>query len=576
MRRRTVWINLALGGALLVAVIVLLASLAPRGPAAPARTVTAEIGTVTATVTANGTVERSGTVDLAFRATGTVTEVSVQAGDSVRAGQVLARIQDAAAQQQLASAQSTLVQAMSTAAGAATSTSTAQQALNDAVALADATKTRNEQAVIQAKANLKAAEDTWSDTCLDVSNPSCPNPAAQAQLRAAENAVTSGQMGYDNAVATAVQNEIGYNLNVSQKQVSAERATSTRTSDCGTYGADSSNCRSAEGSELSAKQSYESALNSRTAGLLADKQAMMNASRTLSDAQVALQRTQAELRKTHADAVRAAKQTLTNAEQTYQIGLISGRQSVTQATSSLFANGQATTEMSLADGAELSANQAAIQAAQTLVAAAEQAVADTTIVAPIDGVVGDVRYVVGESASATSAGDAPGITLLPKGELEVVAAFAEADASRIEVGDQATVTFAALAGTTSQGTVVSVDEVATTGTNALVTYGVRVQVADAPQGVREGMTASVTVTVDEATDVLFLPPGVVTEREDGAYVQVPLAEGGTEEVQVTLGLKGDLGTEITQGLAPGDEVVVPEADTGAASFPQGGIPGEPN
>ncbi|MFM8895614.1 MAG: hypothetical protein ACKOE2_09625, partial [Actinomycetales bacterium] len=99
---------------------------------------------------------------------------------------------------------------------------------------------------------------------------------------------------------------------------------------------------------------------------------------------------------------------------------------------------------------------------------------------------------------------------------------------------------------------------------------------DAPQGVREGMTASVTVTVDEATDVLFLPPGVVTEREDGAYVQVPLAEGGTEEVLVTLGLKGDLGTEITQGLAPGDEVVVPEADTGAASFPQGGIPGEPN
>ena len=70
--------------------------------------------------------------------------------------------------------------------------------------------------------------------------------------------------------------------------------------------------------------------------------------------------------------------------------------------------------------------------------------------------------------------------------------------------------------------------------------------------------------------------GVITERDGAAFVLTPLPEGGTQEVPVTLGLKGDVGTEIRSGLAVGDTVVVPEADEGAAQFPQGGIPGGPN
>lgn len=575
MKRRTLWINLALGAALLLALVILLVTLLPGGPPAPTRTVTATIGTVTATVTANGTVQRGGTVDLAFTSPGIVTEVAVAAGDEVTAGQVLARIDDSTAQQQLASARSSLVQAMSSATGASQSTASAQQSLADAIALADATNKRNEQAVIQARSNLQAAQDTWSDSCLNVDDASCPNPAAQEQLRAAENAVTSGRLAYDNAVATAVQNEIGYNLSVNQRKVSAERAQSTQSTDCGTYGADSSQCQAASSSLLSAQQSYETALNSRTAGMLADKQAMMTASMQLSDAQVALRRTQVELRKAQADAVRTATQTLTNAEQSYEIGVISGRQSVTQARTNLTTAQQATNEVAMPDGEELSVSQASIAAAQALVDAAEQGVADTLIVAPTDGLVGSISYLVGES-SAGKTGAQPGITLLPTGPLEVLADFAEADAARIAVGDPVTVTFAALAGASTPGTVLAVDEVATTGANDLVTYGVRVLLDQAPEGVREGMTASVTITVNEVTEVLYLPPGVITESEEGATVLRQLPDGSTEETPVTLGLKGDLGTEVQGGLSEGEVIVVPEAQDSQAQFPQGGIPGEPD
>lgn len=143
-------------------------------------------------------------------------------------------------------------------------------------------------------------------------------------------------------------------------------------------------------------------------------------------------------------------------------------------------------------------------------------------------------------------------------------------------GDPVTVTFAALAGATAQGTVTAVDGVATTGANALVTYGVRVELTDAPEGVSEGMTASVTVTVDEVIDVLFLPAGVITERDGQPFVLRPGPDDTTEEVAITLGLKGDTGTEVTGGLDVGDTVVVPEADESGSQQPDSGIPGGSN
>lgn len=573
MKRRTLWINLSLGGALLLALVVLVVSLRPSAPDEPTRTVAAEVGTVTATVTANGTVERSGAVELAFGASGTVTEVAVEVGDVVTRGQVLARIENSAALQQLASAQSTLAQALSAASSASVGAQSAQQTLSNAIATAEETNTRNRQAVIQARSNLRAAEATWSDACLNITDPTCPNPAAQAQLRAAESAVTSQRLAYDSAVATAVQKEIGYNINVNQSRVLAERAQARQSSDCNTYGSDSSTCAAANDSLLSAQQTYESALNSRTAGLLTDRQTVATASMVLSEAQVALQKTQADLRKAHKDAVRLATQTLTNAKQTYDLGVIAGQQSVNAARAALATAQQSTAEVTLPDGEEVSASQAAVESAQTLVAAAEQKVADTTIVAPINGRVGSVTYTAGESSGSITATDGPGITLLPEGALEVVADFAEADAARVQIGDPVTVTFAALGGASAAGTVTAVDEVATTGANALVTYGVRVQLTEAPEGVREGMTASVTVTVDEVTDVLLVPAGVITERDGRAFVLRPLPDGTTEEVTVTLGLKGDVATEVQGGLAAGDTVVVPEAEEGVAQFPQGGIPG---
>ncbi|MBL6834928.1 MAG: hypothetical protein ISQ77_06210 [Candidatus Nanopelagicales bacterium] len=88
------------------------------------------------------------------------------------------------------------------------------------------------------------------------------------------------------------------------------------------------------------------------------------------------------------------------------------------------------------------------------------------------------------------------------------------------------------------------------------------------------MTASVSVLVDEAIDVLVVPQSAVTGTDDRAAVLLQRTEGAetsTDKVQVVLGLQGDAGVEITAGVEEGDVLVIPSADD--VSFPEGGVPG---
>ncbi|MFI1990296.1 efflux RND transporter periplasmic adaptor subunit [Actinoplanes sp. NPDC020271] len=72
------------------------------------RTVSVQQGTVTKTVTASGTVESASTASASFETSGTVTEIDVKIGDKVKKGQVLAKVDPAAAKRTLAEAQANL------------------------------------------------------------------------------------------------------------------------------------------------------------------------------------------------------------------------------------------------------------------------------------------------------------------------------------------------------------------------------------------------------------------------------------------------------------------------------------
>jgi multidrug efflux pump subunit AcrA (membrane-fusion protein) len=119
VRSRLVHSRLAWGIAagVVVAVLAVVSVLAMSGihsatPQTVASTVsTVRRGTVAVTASAAGTVQASATRGLSFSVAGTVTELDVRAGDTVTAGQVLARIDDSDQQTAVASAQDALTSA---------------------------------------------------------------------------------------------------------------------------------------------------------------------------------------------------------------------------------------------------------------------------------------------------------------------------------------------------------------------------------------------------------------------------------------------------------------------------------
>ena len=75
---------------------------------------------------------------------------------------------------------------------------------------------------------------------------------------------------------------------------------------------------------------------------------------------------------------------------------------------------------------------------------------------------------------------------------------------------------------------------------------------------REGFTVTVSIIIEEATDVLLVPNGAITTQGQQNYVQVMLADGSIEERAVTTGISDWQYTEVTEGLSEGEQVVVPE------------------
>ncbi|MFC1915491.1 HlyD family efflux transporter periplasmic adaptor subunit [Chloroflexota bacterium] len=75
---------------------------------------------------------------------------------------------------------------------------------------------------------------------------------------------------------------------------------------------------------------------------------------------------------------------------------------------------------------------------------------------------------------------------------------------------------------------------------------------------REGLTVTVTIVVEEKNDVLLVPNSAITSQEGKMYVQVMLPDGTSEERAIQTGISDWQFTEVTDGLSEGEQVVVPQ------------------
>ena len=198
---------------------------------------------------------------------------------------------------------------------------------------------------------------------------------------------------------------------------------------------------------------------------------------------------------------------------------------------------------------ELDAAVASLESAEAQLRQAVNAVSYATLKADKAGI---VTAVTAEPGQVVSAGQAI-VTVADAGETEIALAVPEQDAGRLAIGQWAKVTLWA-------GPRLSVDgrvrEIGGQAEPASRTYPVRIAVAAPPQAMRLGMTATVTLRLEQEGAPMLVPLTALTESSDNAVVFVvdPSKKVVRRTIVALAGTSED-GVRIASGLSSGDMVV---------------------
>lgn len=232
--------------------------------------------------------------------------------------------------------------------------------------------------------------------------------------------------------------------------------------------------------------------------------------------------------------------------------------------------------------------------AEAALGQAETNLGYATIVAPISGLVISRSVDVGQTVAASL--QAPTLFAIAEdlARMQVDTSVAEADIGRLADGMAASFTVDAWPGERFEGTVRQIRFAPQTVQN-VVTYNAVIDVANPDLKLRPGMTANVTFVAAERQGVLRVPNGALRFRPEaevlkrlqgggaagGAGVAVTseaaprpaglrsvwVLRGGdrAERVDVRVGLSDGTRTEVLEGLAEGDVVVLDASASAGAS-----------
>jgi HlyD family secretion protein len=211
--------------------------------------------------------------------------------------------------------------------------------------------------------------------------------------------------------------------------------------------------------------------------------------------------------------------------------------------------------------AQLVAYQAAVDAAETAVLAAQETVEEATVTSPIAGTVAAMSLEVGHAVDASST--TATIVIVGNGGYEISTTVGVNDIGQVKVGEAAT--FVPDGGTaTSTGKVVWVG--AASGSSSSTTYPVVIGPTEsATTGssavLHSGALATTSIELAHTSSALTVPTSAV-HTTSGLHLVTVLANGKTSGVRVQVGVVGANATQITSGLTARQVVVL--ADLHAA------------
>jgi len=229
-----------------------------------------------------------------------------------------------------------------------------------------------------------------------------------------------------------------------------------------------------------------------------------------------------------------------------------------------------------ADPLDVQSSQLSIQQQELSLQTAQQNFDDCYLRSPIDGVVSAITAVIGETVSS------PAVTIVGQSQVAQVT-LNEVDAAKVKVGDKATMTFDALPNLSVAGQVVELDPVGTVS-QGVVDYNAQVALAQPNDQVKPGMSVTANIVTQADQGVIVVPNAAITTQGGVSYVSEPATAVSDAEiasssaggvilpvaprlVPVTVSISNDTETEITSGVAAGDQIIAKtvKSTTGTAA-----------
>jgi HlyD family secretion protein len=221
-----------------------------------------------------------------------------------------------------------------------------------------------------------------------------------------------------------------------------------------------------------------------------------------------------------------------------------------------------------ASEAELRRAEIDLETARLDLESARQQLSQTTLTAPIDGLIADEDLAVGEVPPNSDV-----ITLIDDSPYTIDLAIDETDIVNVQVGQPVELSVDALPGAEITGTVTKVNS-APTIEGQLVTYTATVTLDPTSSFLRPGLSATATIITSELEDAIIVPNRFIRIDGETQRTFVTVEENGQYgEVAVEIGARNEAESQILSGLQAGQTIVLlPSQTQTQAGGPFGGPP----
>lgn len=210
-----------------------------------------------------------------------------------------------------------------------------------------------------------------------------------------------------------------------------------------------------------------------------------------------------------------------------------------------------------------------------------QSTQNVTVVAPVDGIVENVSYAIGDkvvvntTGLTTTSSSSPVLYILTSdaSTFLVKVQVNEVDYPKLHLGQKASLTFPAVPNKTFSGTVSKIDALGT-NTSGVITFNVYVTVESPSPQLAANMTSNVMIETARHNHALTVPNSAIKPYKGGKAVQIFDAKNPSAKLPqltpVSIGIKSIDTTEVLSGISEGTIVVTSVPQKPVSGFGGGG------